>query len=149
MPRSQASFAKKEKEKKRLEKRKDKEQRREERKANSQKGASLEDMMAYIDENGNITSTPPDPLKKRHIKTDDIVIGARNSGETQAPGFRTGRVLFFNASKGFGFIKDDSSQESIFVHSKSLTFALKDNDKVTFRVEQGHKGLEATSIKKI
>ncbi|MFN9520092.1 MAG: cold shock domain-containing protein, partial [Bacteroidota bacterium] len=51
MSKSQETFSKKEKEKKRLKKRQDKAQKKEERKANSLKGKSLEDMMAYVDEN--------------------------------------------------------------------------------------------------
>jgi hypothetical protein len=65
MARSQASATKKEKEKKKLQKRQDKEQRKQERKANSMEGKPLEEMMAYVDENGNITSEPPDPSKKK------------------------------------------------------------------------------------
>lgn len=69
MGRPQETFNKKELEKKRIQKRKEKLQRMEERKANAQKGASLEDMMAYVDENGNITSTPPDPTKRRTLSS--------------------------------------------------------------------------------
>ena len=63
MAKSQETFGKKEKEKKRLKKREDKLEKKEERKSNSQKGASLEDMLMYVDENGQLTDTPPDPLK--------------------------------------------------------------------------------------
>jgi hypothetical protein len=77
MARPQETFNKKELEKKRLQKRKEKEQRKEERKANAKEGSSLEDMMAYVDENGNISSTPPDPTRRKPtIKTEDIVIGS-------------------------------------------------------------------------
>jgi cold shock CspA family protein len=149
MPKSQASFTKKEKEKKRLQKRQEKEERKKERQANNSKGKSLEDMMAYIDENGNITSTPPDPTKKRVIKTDDIVIGARNMGDNkQTNSLRIGKVTFFNSSKGYGFIKDSQSQESIFVHANSLTTLIKENDTVSFMVENGPRGLSATNVKK-
>jgi hypothetical protein len=64
MARSQETFNKKEAEKRKAQKRKEKEQRKEERKANAKEGKSLEEMMAYVDEDGNITSTPPDPTKK-------------------------------------------------------------------------------------
>jgi cold shock CspA family protein len=149
MARSQASATKKEKEKKKLEKRKDKEHRKEERKANSMKGKSLEDMMAYVDENGNITSTPPDPTKKKSINANDIVIGARNSEEFKTESIRRGRVTFFNNEKGYGFIKDEKSQESVFVHTNVLTFPIKDNDKVTFETERGPKGLSAVNVRKV
>jgi cold shock CspA family protein len=150
MPKSQASFTKKEKEKKKLQKRQEKEERKKERQANSSKGKSLEDMMAYIDENGNITSTPPDPTKKKTIKTDDILIGARNrDDESSVNAFRTGKITFFNTSKGYGFIKDSDSQESIFVHQNALSTVVKENDTVTFQTERGPKGLSAIHVKKV
>ncbi len=55
----QQSFAKREKEKKRIQHKKEKQQKKEERKANSNKGKGLDDMLAYIDEHGNLTSVPP------------------------------------------------------------------------------------------
>ena len=64
MAKSQDTYNKKEKEKKRLKKRLEKKARAEERKANSE-GGELENMMAYVDEDGNITDTPPDPTKKK------------------------------------------------------------------------------------
>ena len=67
MARSTETFNKKEKEKKRLKKQKEKREKAEERKDNVVKGKSLDEMMAYVDENGNITSTPPDPTKKKKI----------------------------------------------------------------------------------
>lgn len=147
MARPQETFNKKELEKKRLQKRKEKEQRKEERKANAKDGSSLEDMMAYVDENGNITSTPPDPTKKKVIKEADIMLGARKIEADEKPSVRTGIVTFFNTSKGFGFIKDSDSKESIFVHSNGLLSAIKENDKVTFETERGFKGLNAIKVK--
>ena len=78
MARSQETFSKKENEKKRLKKKQDKKEKREERKANSNKGKSLENMMAYIDENGNLSSTPPDPRKKKIVKSEDMQISTPN-----------------------------------------------------------------------
>ena len=74
MARAQETFSKKENEKKRLKKKNDKEEKRELRLASAKKGQSLDEMLAYVDENGNISSTPPDPTKKRVIKTEDIRI---------------------------------------------------------------------------
>ena len=148
MGRPQETFNKKELEKKRIQKRKEKMQRMEERKANAQKGASLEDMMAYVDENGNITSTPPDPTKKKDIKLEDVVLGSRNleSAGPVSP-VRNGRVAFFNTTKGFGFIKDADSGESIFVHSNGLIDPIKENDSVTFETEKGFKGPNAIKVR--
>jgi cold shock CspA family protein len=149
MGKPQETMQKKELEKKRAQKKKEKEQRKEERKANAKSGQSWESMMAYIDENGNITSTPPDPLKKRDIKVDDIVIGSRNLESHASPTIKTGTVTFFNASKGFGFIKDAQSGESIFVHTSALLSPVKENDKVTFETEMTHKGYSALRVKTI
>ncbi|MBL0340126.1 MAG: cold shock domain-containing protein [Bacteroidetes bacterium] len=133
MARSQETFSKKEKDKKKLKKRQDKQQKKEERRSNSDKGKSFEDMLAYVDENGMITSTPPDPGRKRAIKTEDIQISISRQGAIDpADLIRKGSVSFFNDAKGYGFIKDLESQESIFVHINNLEGPVKENDKVTF-----------------
>lgn len=148
MGKSQETFSKKEKEKKRLQKRKEKQEKKEMRKADSNKGKDLEDMMAYIDENGNITDTPPDPKKKKEIKTEDISLSntGRNFEEDAEDAVRTGSVTFFNTEKGYGFIKDNISGESVFVHANNLSQPIKDHDKVTFKVEKGEKGLVAVEV---
>lgn len=148
MAKSTETFNKKEKEKKRLKKAQDKKERAEERKSNSDKGKSLEDMMAYIDEHGNITSTPPDPSKKIKINSEDIQVGVAKREDIVQEIVRNGVVSFFNESKGYGFIKDLLSQESVFVHVNGLTEQIKENDKVTFETEQGQKGLTAVKVKK-
>jgi cold shock CspA family protein len=61
---------------------------------------------------------------------------------------RTGVVTFFNDAKGFGFIKDLVSQESVFIHVNQLQEPIKENDKVTFEVEMGPKGPSAINVKK-
>lgn len=148
MARSTETFSKKEKEKVRLKKSKEKKERAEERKANAGKGKSLEDMMAYIDEHGNITSTPPDPSRKIKINSEDIQIAVAKQEDIPYDTVRTGIVSFFNESKGYGFIKDMQTQESIFVHINALTEPLKENNMVTFETEQGQKGLSAIKVKK-
>ncbi len=142
------TFNKKELEKRKAQKKKEKEERKEKRKEESKGGKSLEDMMAYVDEWGNITSTPPDASRKKDtIAASDIVIGSRNVGKQAGPSVRTGRVTFFNTSKGFGFIRDDESGESVFMHSKSLSEPVTENDKVSFTTEHGPKGLNALGVK--
>jgi cold shock CspA family protein len=148
LARSTETFSKKEKEKARLKKSKDKKEKAEERKANAGKGKSLEDMMAYIDENGNITSTPPDPSRKVKINVEDIQIGIAKRQDVPHDTVRNGVVSFFNESKGYGFIRDLQTEESIFVHINALTEPLKENNMVTFETEQGEKGLSAIKVKK-
>ena len=147
MAKSQETFNKKEKEKKRHKKRLEKDQRKEERKANAG-SKSFEDMLAYVDEFGQISSTPPDPAMRRNtVKIEDIEIGVRKREDVELPGVRTGTVTFFNKDKGYGFIKDITNQESIFVHINGLVDAIKENDKVTFETEMGMKGPNAISVK--
>ncbi|MCK9399570.1 MAG: cold shock domain-containing protein [Bacteroidales bacterium] len=59
----------------------------------------------------------------------------------------TGTVKFFNDSKGFGFIKDDASDKEYFVHVSGLKDEIKENDKVTFELQEGKKGLNAVNVK--
>jgi cold shock CspA family protein len=147
MARSQETFNKKEVRNNKEKKRKEKEKKRIERKEN--KGSnSLDDMIAYVDEFGNITSTPPDMSQKTVIKAEDILISVPKSTELDAKEtIRTGIVSFFNDSKGYGFIKDIATQESIFVHVNGLVDSIKENNKVTFEVERGPKGLNAVNVK--
>jgi cold shock CspA family protein len=145
MGRSQETFGKKEKEKKRLKKRQDKSKRKEERKANPG-GGSLDNMIAYVDENGMITDTPPDITKKRKIDASTIEISVPKK-EDEDP-IRTGRVEFFNTAKGYGFIKDLENQEKYFVHVNGLLDQIKESDKVTFELEKGLKGMMAVRVKK-
>jgi len=148
MAKSQQNSNKDEFEKRKLKKKKEKEQRKEERKAASKDGKSLEDMLAYVDEDGNITSTPPDPNKKKVIKEEDIVISVRRKepGE-DAEVARKGKVTFFNTSKGYGFIRDTQTGESIFVHINAVSGPIQENSTVTFETEQGPKGLSAVRVK--
>ncbi|MFC1225696.1 cold-shock DNA-binding protein family [Pedobacter suwonensis] len=150
MAKSQATYSKKENEKKRLKKQKDKQEKKEERQANAKKGLTLEDMMAYVDENGNISSTPPDPKKKKVINTEDIQIGiSRQEDIVDENPVKKGTVTFFNDSKGYGFIKNTETQDSIFVHANGLITQIKEGDKVTFEVEMGQKGPTAVKVSKV
>ena len=149
MGKSQETFNKKEKEKKRLKKRQEKQKRKEERKANSE-GGGLENMMAYVDENGNITDTPPDPsVKKKVIKAESIEIGIPKREEVDEPTVRKGRVEFFNDQKGFGFIKELETNEKFFVHVHGLIDEIAENDTVSFELERGMKGMNAVKVKKV
>jgi cold shock CspA family protein len=149
MAKSKETFGKKDKEKKRLKHREDKQQKMEERKANAKKGKTLEDMLAYIDENGDLSSTPPDPKKIKVFKVENMQTSAPKQVEGEQDAVREGIVSFFNDAKGFGFIKDLKSQESIFVHVNQLSEPIRENNKVSFETERGPKGLNATNVKKI
>lgn len=107
-------------------------------------------MIAYVDEKGNITSTPPDPEEKEEIKAEDIEIGSsnRNTADDLDP-VRTGKVTYFNDSRGYGFIEDSETKESAFIHINNLQIDIREGDKVTFEFEKGPKGLQAVNVKHI
>ncbi len=143
-----ATFEKREKEKKRQQKQEEKKRKKEERKANSV-GGGLENMMAYVDENGQITSTPPDPTKiRKPIDISEIEIGVPRREHVAEPTERTGRVDFFDDAKGFGFINEQGSQERFFVHRTGLIDVVVEGDKVSFELERGQKGMNAVRVKK-
>jgi len=148
MARSQETFNKREREKQRIKKAQEKQEKMKERKENKEKGGnSLEDMMAYLDENGNLTTTPPNPgQKKRTFRQDEIQISVPKQEDRPPEEARSGVVAFFNDHKGFGFINDTQSGERIFVHVNNLSGPIKEHDKVTFEVERSPKGLVAVNV---
>ena len=107
MGRSQESFNKKEVRNKNEKKRQEKAEKRAARR-DGEKKSSLDDMIAYVDSNGNIVSTPPpEKTKKDEIKLEDIEISVPRGGSvSDEDPIKNGIVTFFNDSKGFGFIKN-------------------------------------------
>lgn len=146
MGRSQETFGKKEVRNKKAKKKKDKEAKRLAKKEAGK--SSWDDMIAYVDENGVITDTPPDPtVKKEEIKVEDIQIGAAaREPEDEVDPIRTGIVTYYNDQKGYGFIKDVETQESVFVHVNELKEEVVENNKVTYEVEMGQKGPVAVRV---
>lgn len=147
MAKGRESYGKKDVKSKQEKKRKEKEQKRLERKENKGSGSS-DDMIAYVDEFGNITSTPPDKTLRTSVNPEDIVIGVpRNQEPDPATLIRTGTVSFFDDSKGFGFIKDSETKQDIFVHTSNLLEPIKEGNLVTFEVVRGLKGPSAVNVK--
>lgn len=142
------TWDKKEREKKRKAKKKEKAEKKLERKENSKDGNDLDSMLAYLDENGNLSSKPPDPKKKIIVNVEDIDISVPRQRELNPEDLiHVGIVAFFNDDKGYGFIRDQKTQESVFVHIKSLAEPIKENNKVSFEVEMGPKGPNAVNVK--
>ncbi|HEY5390757.1 MAG TPA: cold shock domain-containing protein [Hanamia sp.] len=139
------TWNKKEREKKKRQNRKDKEEKKQERKENNKNNP--ESMIAYVDEMGNLSSKPPDPRKKIVVNAEDIEIGIPKQEDLGPEDLiRTGIVTFFNNEKGYGFIKDLETQESVFVHANSLSEPIKENNKVTYEAEKGPKGMNAVNV---
>lgn len=140
------TFNKKSVQQKKTKKKQDKQLRREDRKANNDKGKSLDDMIAYLDEYGNITDTPPENKKRAKINVEDIQLGAAPAvKETEI----TGVLLSFFSDKAYGFIKDDITGDTIFVHSNNFLEPIKERDKVTFEREKTPKGFAAINVRKV
>ena len=147
MGRSQESFNKKEVRKKKEKKRLDKEKKRIARKDIDKKGG-LDDMIAYVDENGRLTDTPPDPASKKKAKAEDIEISIPRQDPNDRPDpIRRGRLTFYNDSKGYGFIRDAETQESVFVHVNEFQDDIMEGNMVSFEVEKGQKGPAAVRVK--
>lgn len=60
-----------------------------------------------------------------------------------------GTVKFFNDLKGFGFIKEDDSDQEYFVHASGLIHEIRENDKVSFDLQEGKKGMNAVNVQRI
>jgi|SRR4051812_1260602 cold shock CspA family protein len=149
MAKSKETFNKREKEIKRLKQRMDKKEKMDERKANAGKGKSLNDMLAYIDENGNISSSPPDPKKMKTFNAEEIEIGVPKHTDEPGSDINEGVIDYFNESKGFGFIIDQQRNDRLFFHVNNLQEQVRERDRVSYDVERGAKGLNAVNIKKV
>lgn len=147
MARSKETFNKRAKEQKRLKERQDKREKMEERKLNKQKGLKLEDMMAYVDDNGNITDKPQDPRLKKVFRLEDIRIDIPAGNERDST--HTGKLQFFDNEKGFGFIIDDATQNRVFLHHSNIDFPAQLNDSLKFDVQPGERGPVAINVSKL
>ena len=93
---------------------------------------------------------PPDTRKRVEVKLEDIQVGVPEYvPPTEEELTRTGKVTFFNTAKGFGFIRDLASQQSVFVHANNLESPIQENDKVSFQVEMGQRGPAAVRVRLI
>uniref|UniRef100_UPI003216E8D6 cold-shock protein n=1 Tax=uncultured Draconibacterium sp. TaxID=1573823 RepID=UPI003216E8D6 len=147
MGRSQETFNKKEVRNKKEKKRKEKAERRNARREGEKK-SSLDDMIAYVDANGNIVSTPPEKTKNDEVKLEDIEISVPKGGSVaDEDPVKQGVVSFFNDSKGFGFIKNSLTKQDIFVHINNVIDDIKEGNKVTYEIEMGQRGPTAVNVK--
>ncbi|WP_341215344.1 cold shock domain-containing protein [uncultured Wocania sp.] len=150
MAKSQVTFNKIEKEKKRLKKREEKQKKKEARRAEAKENPQGI-QFAYVDYNGNLTDTPPDPAMREKVEAESIELGIPKKEDRVEEVFtaKEGKVSFFDHSKGFGFILDSVNQEKYFVHVSGLIDEINENDKVTYELERGQKGMNAVRVKRI
>lgn len=139
------SFHKKEIEKNKQQKKKEKLQRREERR--QQGVSSFEDMIAYVDVNGVIVDERPVPTKAQEIELENIEVSVPRKEVEEEVGDPTGRVDFFDESRGFGFIKEQHSVNKYFFHKSNAEPGIQEDHMVTFRLERGLKGMNAVDVK--
>ena len=138
------TVGKNENEKKRLAKQEENPKKKDSKKLSSK--SSFDDMIAYVDENGMITSTPPaENIKKEEINLDEIII-ATPKKEDEEPVILRGRVEFFNEARGFGFIKDLAGVDKYFFHVNNVVGNISEGNIVTFDLERGVKGMNAVNI---
>ncbi|WP_149912815.1 MULTISPECIES: cold-shock protein [Sphingobacterium] len=138
MGQSQQTFRKKEIAKKKLQKRKEKEEKKAQREDSNDKGKALEEMFAYVDENGNISDKPP--LKKYEFKEEDLI---RPEVEDV---YSFGKVSFYNEAGQYGFIRDNETRENVYFNFKILGFVLQQDQKVKFKSQSSKQGLQVTEV---
>jgi len=138
------SYNKKERQKKKQKRKKDKEEKKRLRKAEGVK--PLEFM--YLDEDGNLSATPPDPTKKKEVNLEDVLISTpkKEDLEEMDPE-RKGRVKFYNKEKRFGFIREVSTGEEFFFHEEKILEPIDEGNKVVFETESGPKGPIAVKVR--
>jgi len=138
------SFNKKEREKKRRKKKQEKAERKLQKKLEGPKP----EVFMYVDEDGNLTPTPPDRSKRKEIKLEEIRVSTPKDSELEAEDTnKDGVVKFFNEEKRFGFIKEVLTGEDFFVHEEHLAEKVKEGDKVIFEIGNGPKGLVALNVR--
>jgi CspA family cold shock protein len=139
------TFSKKENREKRAKKKQEKAQRIEERRVNNDRGKGLDEMMAYVDENGNLTTVRPLATKRVEIDPNDILLGAAPIEAEEVR--KKGSVSFFS-DKGYGFIIETKSRNKVFFHKNELLEHVVEGDKVTFEVENTARGTNAIRVEK-
>ncbi|NNK86690.1 MAG: cold shock domain-containing protein [Flavobacteriaceae bacterium] len=147
MARSQQTFSKREKEKKRLKKREEKQKKKEARRAEAkEKGEGIP--FAYVDKHGNVTETPAEQTEKEEVDASEIILGIpkKEHSDEEFDPVRQGRVAYFDHSKGFGFITDTETQEKYFCHVSGLNDEITEGNKVSFELEKGQRGMNAVRV---
>jgi cold shock CspA family protein len=86
---------------------------------------------------------------KVKAKNIEIDIPKKEDVEEEFDPVRKGKVSFFNESKGYGFVPDTETNEKHFMHISGIIDDIIENDKVTFELEKGQRGMNAVKVKKV
>lgn len=142
MAKSQLTFNKKERAKKKHLKKQEKQERRELNKSNNNKGKSLEEMFAYVDEFGNISDTPPTQAYK--FKEEDLQRPVDNEDE-----YLYGKVSYYNDSGNYGFIRDNVTRDTVYFNDKLAGMILTLNQKVKYKYIRTKQGNQISEVELI
>ena len=133
------TISKRDREKLKEQKRKEKQQRKEERQSNGP--SSFEDMIAYVDQFGVLHSVPQERLEEE-VDASHIEVSVPKQEDVEVAPL----MEYFNAAKGYGFVKDTDNGEKYFFHISSAPATIAEGDRVTFEIERGMRGMNAVRI---
>ncbi|MGG5508215.1 MULTISPECIES: cold-shock protein [unclassified Myroides] len=134
------SFFKKENNKKKKQKQEEKLKRREERKQHNNKGKDLEDLFVYVDKRGQLTHLTPEEQalqEKQELKHTEKISQENHEG-----------TISYVTDKGYAFVIDSKTRESIFLHQNDLNIPLEKGLKISFKLEQSKNGIRAVEAAK-
>lgn len=138
------SFNKRQKEKLKQQKKLEKQKRKELRK--SQGKSSMDDMIAYEDDYGQLHSSP-DNIVKDEVKLEDIEVSTpKKSEDEEENAFLTGKVSYLNVEKGYGFIQQEDTRNSYYFRLSNAPEEIEIEDKVAFLTEDSARGKNAIHI---
>ena len=135
---------KREREKIKQTKRLDKQRKREERQSSGSR--NFEEMLAYVDENGVLHTTPPEVGEREEIDASQIEVSVPRRSEPEEIVPFEGRVEYFDAAKGYGFIRNSDNGEKYFFHITHTPAAIAEGNRVTFELERGTRGMNAVRV---
>lgn len=148
MGKSKETFNKKEVRNKQAKKRLAKEKKRLEKKEQGPRN-SFDDMIAWVDENGQLSSVPPDLSNKQEIEAEsiDVSVPKAELRDGNMEKFKSGKVINYDPSKGYGFIADSETRDSYFIHINDCEEEIQAGDIVEFEIEKSPKGLKAKNVR--
>lgn len=135
---------KREREKIKQSKRQEKQKRKEERQSSGVR--SFDEMLAYVDENGVLHSSPEDVKPKSAVDAAEILVSVPKKSDEDNDTPLTGMVEHYDAAKGYGFIKNTDNAEKYFFHISNAPADIAEGKRVSFEIESGPRGMNAVRI---